>query len=156
MNTHYRAYLFMFPLLTYLLFRRPGSSASRRYPTELNFQISHSAHLNSEAPGKIFAQSSGWNGVSRSFLRRVSPGLALIPLLSVFAMAQTPARKPSWLPLTMFPGPAREIKKVKRVFSGGTQALKKTTFTADYKLAEGFLMRDEWRRNFSNQPCFPT
>jgi hypothetical protein len=83
--------LLMFLLLTYLLFRRPASAASRRGPTELNLQISHSAHLNSDGPGKKLAQSPGWNGVSRSFLRRVSPGLALIPLLSVFAMAQSPA-----------------------------------------------------------------
>jgi hypothetical protein len=46
--------------------------------------------LNSEEPGKKSAPSSGWNGVSKSFLRRVSPGLTLIPLLSVFAMAQSP------------------------------------------------------------------
>jgi hypothetical protein len=28
--------------------------------------------------------------------------------------------------------------------------------TADYKFAEGFLMRSEWRRDFSNQPFFLT
>lgn len=42
------------------------------------------------------------------------------------------------------------------LFSGVTQALKETTLTADYKLAEGFLMRGEWRRDFSNQPFFLT
>jgi len=42
------------------------------------------------------------------------------------------------------------------LFSGVTQALKETTFTADYKLADGFLMRGEWRRDFSNQPFFLT
>jgi hypothetical protein len=42
------------------------------------------------------------------------------------------------------------------LFSGVTQALKETTLTADYKLAEGFLMRSEWRRDFSNQPFFLT
>lgn len=42
------------------------------------------------------------------------------------------------------------------LFSGVTQALKETTFTADYKLAEGLLMRGEWRRDFSNQPFFLT
>jgi hypothetical protein len=41
-------------------------------------------------------------------------------------------------------------------FSGLTQALKETTATFDYKLAEGFLMRYEWRRDFSNQPSFFT
>ena len=42
------------------------------------------------------------------------------------------------------------------LFSGITQALKETTFTAEYKLADGFLMRTEWRRDISNQPFFLT
>jgi hypothetical protein len=41
-------------------------------------------------------------------------------------------------------------------FSGLTQALKENTVTFDYKLADGFLMRYEWRRDFSNQPSFLT
>ena len=40
------------------------------------------------------------------------------------------------------------------LFSGLTQALKENTVTFDYKLFEGFLMRYEWRRDFSNQPSF--
>jgi hypothetical protein len=42
------------------------------------------------------------------------------------------------------------------LFSGRTQALKETTLTFDYKLADGFLVRSEWRRDFSNQPFFLT
>jgi hypothetical protein len=42
------------------------------------------------------------------------------------------------------------------MFSGLNQALKETTATFDYKLREGFLMRYEWRRDFSNQPSFLT
>ena len=42
------------------------------------------------------------------------------------------------------------------LFSGTTQALKETTLTYEYKLGEGFLMRTEWRRDFSNQPFFLT
>jgi len=42
------------------------------------------------------------------------------------------------------------------LFSGITQALKETTATFDYKLTEGFLMRYEWRRDFSNRPSFFT
>ena len=38
------------------------------------------------------------------------------------------------------------------LFSGIPQALKENTVTFDYKLADGFLMRSEWRRDFSNQP----
>lgn len=40
------------------------------------------------------------------------------------------------------------------LFSGLSQALKENTVTFDYKVADGFLMRYEWRRDFSNQPTF--
>ena len=42
------------------------------------------------------------------------------------------------------------------LFSGLNQALKETTATFDYDVANGFLMRYEWRRDFSNQPSFLT
>jgi hypothetical protein len=42
------------------------------------------------------------------------------------------------------------------LFSGITQALKETTFTYEYRFADGFLARTEWRRDFSNQPFFLT
>jgi Putative beta-barrel porin-2, OmpL-like. bbp2 len=42
------------------------------------------------------------------------------------------------------------------LFSGLNQALKETTVTFDYNVADGFLMRYEWRRDFSNQPSFLT
>ncbi|MFZ0807192.1 MAG: porin [Candidatus Sulfotelmatobacter sp.] len=40
------------------------------------------------------------------------------------------------------------------LFSGLMQALKENTVTFDYKVAEGLLMRYEWRRDYSNQPSF--
>lgn len=40
------------------------------------------------------------------------------------------------------------------LFSGLTQALKENTVTFDYRVADGLLMRYEWRRDFSNQPTF--
>jgi len=40
------------------------------------------------------------------------------------------------------------------LYSGITQALKENTVTFDYKVANGFLMRYEWRRDYSNQPTF--
>ena len=40
------------------------------------------------------------------------------------------------------------------LFSGITQALKENTITFDYTVADGFLMRYEWRRDFSNKPTF--
>ena len=42
------------------------------------------------------------------------------------------------------------------LFSGVSQALKETTLTLDYKLAESLLVRWEWRRDFSNHPYFYT
>ena len=42
------------------------------------------------------------------------------------------------------------------LFSGISQALKENTVTFDYKLFDGFLMRYEWRRDFSNRPSFLT
>jgi Putative beta-barrel porin-2, OmpL-like. bbp2 len=42
------------------------------------------------------------------------------------------------------------------LFSGEGQALKESTVTFEYKFAEGFLMREEWRRDWSNQPYFLT
>ena len=40
------------------------------------------------------------------------------------------------------------------LFSGLSQALKENTVTLDYKVSDGFLMRYEWRRDFSNQQSF--
>ena len=42
------------------------------------------------------------------------------------------------------------------LFSGLSQALKETTVTTDYLLSSGFLVRAEWRRDFSNRPFFLT
>jgi Putative beta-barrel porin-2, OmpL-like. bbp2 len=40
------------------------------------------------------------------------------------------------------------------LFSGKTQTLKEATFTFEYKFSDSFLMREEWRRDWSNQPFF--
>jgi hypothetical protein len=42
------------------------------------------------------------------------------------------------------------------LFSGATQALKEGTVTATFQPREGFQMRWEFRRDFSNQPFFAT
>src|SRR5574341_464815 len=53
--------LLMFLLLSYLLFRRPASAVTKRYPTELDFQIGHSVFLQKELSKKrrviVFALS---------------------------------------------------------------------------------------------------
>lgn len=42
------------------------------------------------------------------------------------------------------------------LFSGVTEALKDQTVTLEYKIADGLLIRGEWRRDSSNQPYFLT
>lgn len=42
------------------------------------------------------------------------------------------------------------------LFSGVTQALKEHTLTAEYKFGDGFLLRGEYRRDYSNLPFFLT
>ena len=42
------------------------------------------------------------------------------------------------------------------LFSSLTQALKEHTLTAEYKFGEGFLLRGEYRRGYSNLPFFLT
>ncbi|MGH9429934.1 MAG: outer membrane beta-barrel protein [Terriglobia bacterium] len=42
------------------------------------------------------------------------------------------------------------------LFSGKTQDLKESTLTATYEFGEGFQLRGEFRRDFSNQPFFLT
>jgi len=49
---------------------------------------------------------------------------------------------------------SEKISPAGGLFSGVTQALKEHTLTAEYKFAEGFLGRVEYRRDFSNQPFF--
>jgi len=42
------------------------------------------------------------------------------------------------------------------LFSGVTQFLRESTFTAEYRVTDGFLLRGEWRRDFSDHPFFLT
>ena len=42
------------------------------------------------------------------------------------------------------------------LFTGTTQSLGETTVTYDYRLADGFLARSEWRRDFASTKFFPT
>jgi hypothetical protein len=42
------------------------------------------------------------------------------------------------------------------LYSGTTQALKETTLTTEYRVANQFIVMLEWRRDYSNQPFFLT
>lgn len=61
-----------------------------------------------------------------------------------------------WTPKIATAARAEYLSDRGGLFSGTTQALKETTFTTEYKFAEGFLTRAEWRRDFSNRPFFLT
>jgi hypothetical protein len=41
------------------------------------------------------------------------------------------------------------------LFSGVDQLLQEVTITAEYKFADGFMVRGEFRRDWSDQPFFP-
>jgi hypothetical protein len=49
---------------------------------------------------------------------------------------------------------AEKVSPAGGLFGGVTQALKEGTLTGEYKFADGFLGRAEYRRDFSNQPFF--
>jgi hypothetical protein len=59
-------------------------------------------------------------------------------------------------PVFALAGRAEYLSDRGGLFSGVTQALKETTLTADFKVVDGFLIRGEWRRDFSNQDFFLT
>jgi hypothetical protein len=59
-------------------------------------------------------------------------------------------------PKLAFAGRSEYISDRGGLYTGATQALKEVTLTTDYKAAEGFIVRLEWRRDFSNQRYFLT
>jgi hypothetical protein len=60
------------------------------------------------------------------------------------------------MPKVALAGRAEYLSDRGGLFTGATQALKETTLTTEYRFANGFLARGEWRRDFSNQPYFLT
>ena len=59
-------------------------------------------------------------------------------------------------PKLSFAGRGEYLSDRGGLFSGVTQALKETTFTAKYQMRDGFDLFGEWRRDFSNRPFFYT
>jgi hypothetical protein len=85
--------------------------------------------------------------------RTSSPGRSSAPSHTIGAAAYA---RYQFTPKIALGGRAEYLSDRGGLFSGLTQALKETTATFDYKFTEGFLMRYEWRRDFSNQPSFFT
>ncbi len=61
-----------------------------------------------------------------------------------------------WTPKIAVAGRTEYISDRGGLFSGTTQALKETTLTTEYKVADGFVVKLEWRRDASNRPFFLT
>jgi hypothetical protein len=61
-----------------------------------------------------------------------------------------------WTPKFAMATRAEYLADPQGLFSGTSQALKESTVTADYLLADEFKVFLEWRRDFSNQPYFKT
>lgn len=61
-----------------------------------------------------------------------------------------------WTPKFAIGARAEYLSDRGGLFSGTSQALKEATLTTEYQFGEGFLMRWEWRRDFSNRPYFYT
>ena len=59
-------------------------------------------------------------------------------------------------PRTAFTGRAEYLSDRGGVFTGTVQVIKETTATFEQRIADGFLLREEWRRDFSNHPYFLT
>ena len=59
-------------------------------------------------------------------------------------------------PKAAFAARAEYLRDDGGLFSGATQTLNEVTLTYEYKVAEGFLMRGEWRRDASSMPFFLT
>jgi Putative beta-barrel porin-2, OmpL-like. bbp2 len=53
-------------------------------------------------------------------------------------------------------GRTEYLEDASGLFSGQKQALKEVTLTSDWRLGDGFLVRSEWRSDFSNRPFFLT
>ena len=83
--------LLMFLLLTYLLFRRPASAALRRLPSELHIQVGPPVYLKKESPNEKSTSAAGGSDIDRSLPWKIAPGIALILLSGIAAVAQTPA-----------------------------------------------------------------
>ena len=111
-------------------------------------------------PGRrlnIFDTYATWNAGAKLTLaaeadyvtHRISVGPAHVSATAAYARYQ-------FTPKFALAGRCEYLNDSGGLFSGATQALKETTLTADYLFAEGFLMRIEWRRDFSNRPFFLT
>lgn len=112
------------------------------------------SYLTWQASPKLTLAFEGDYVIQRLF-RHDAPGEPSLPTHvhggAVYARYQ-------FTPKVALSGRAEYLSDNGGMFSGISQALKEHTLTFDYKPKpeEGFLVRVEWRRDFSNQPYFLT
>lgn len=110
------------------------------------------SYVSWQATPKITLALEGDYVIQREW-RTSSPGHSATPSHTIGGAAYA---RYQFTPKISVGGRAEYLSDRGGLFSGITQALKETTATFDYKFGEGFLMRYEWRRDFSNQPTFFT
>ena len=108
------------------------------------------SYVSWQATPKITLALEGDYVIQREW-KNSSPGHSAAPSHTIGGAAYV---RYQFTPRIFVGGRAEYLSDRGGLFSGITQALKETTATFDYKFAEGFLMRYEWRRDFSNQPSF--
>jgi len=110
------------------------------------------SYISWQAAPKLIVALEGDYVIQREW-KTTAPGQSSAPSHVIGGAAYA---RYQFTPRIAFGGRVEYLSDRGGLFSGITQALKETTATFDYKLTEGFLMRYEWRRDFSNRPSFFT
>jgi hypothetical protein len=131
---------------------QPGLSFSAIRPAPDGRLHIFDSYVSWQATPKITLALEGDYVIQREW-RTSSPGHSAAPSHTIGGAAYAQYQ---FTPRISVGGRAEYLSDRGGLFSGITQALKETTATFDYKFGEGFLMRYEWRRDFSNQPSFFT
>ncbi len=132
---------------------------TKSFAWNVNYYLGQEGHDASRGKTHIFDSTLSWNANSKlllageadSVIVRVDPTSAPSRVLGGALYAR-------YQPTTKFAvgGRGEYFSDRGGTFSGSTQALKEMTGTLEYKIAEGFLVRNEFRRDFSNHPYFLT
>jgi hypothetical protein len=104
----------------------------------------------------IFDNYATWNATSKltlagegDYVRRSIPGSsAIVSGGAAYAQYQ-------FTPHLALAGRGEVLNDSDGLFSGTAQTLKEITVTGSYLVGNGFLVRGEWRRDFSNYAFFP-
>lgn len=105
---------------------------------------------------QIFDSYASWNVTSKWTLAAEGDYVVHHETADAHVSAGAAYARYQFTPKFAFAGRGEYFSDRGGLFSGSSQALKEGTLTFDYLPVDGFLMRAEWRRDFSNQPFFLT